>query len=959
MWFRVRLIGWSVEHPRTVVGITVAVTLVLMVLAALPSVAPQRFPFLHPVQVDTDPENMLSAEEPVRVFHERMKAVLGLHDMVVLGIVNEEHPDGVFNVRSLKRIYDLAEYAKTLRGKALGQDDPNAGVIEVDLIAPSTVDNIEQGGPGEVRFEWLMPRPPETEEEARAIRDKALNIPFLNGTLVSEDGKALCIYLPLSSKTLSYKVYRALRQMTLPYEKEGGGDRFFITGLPVAEDTFGVEMFIQMAISAPAAMIVIFLLMLYFFRKLILIASPLLLAIVVVIWTMCGLVIGGYTIHIMSSMIPIFLMPISVLDSIHILSEFFERYQATRDRRKTILHVMDTLFTPMLYTSLTTMAGFISLALTPIPPVQVFGTFVAIGVGVAWVLTMTFIPAYVMLISDKRLEKFGAVHSESGENLHASSPMARLLQWTARFTFRRAKLVLGGTAVVAAIAVYGILFIQVNDNPTKWFRKSHPIREADYVLNQHFGGTYTAYLALSPKGESPEALLKKEKTVPAPSETPGLPSGLGDHSSSSPSLPEGLGDSATSTTPGLPAGLGGEEVSSESAPSAPSESASLPNEIEIFKQPEVLRYIEGLQSYLAQTQVVGKSNSIADIVKTVHRELIDGTPASFRIPDSSSAVAQCLLQFLSSHRPGDLWHFVTPDYRHTSIWVQMKSGDNLDMQKVVEAANEYFATHPLRFETAAGTFELQPEWFGLTYINVIWQEKMVKGMLVSFLGSFLAVLLMMIVLFRSGLWGFLSMIPLTVTIGLIYGIIGLIGKDYDMPVAVLSSLTLGLAVDFAIHFLERGRVAYEEHGSWEATYPHFFGEPARAIVKNVIVISVGFLPLLLAPLVPYNTVGIFMASILWTSGVGTLIIMPALVRVLEPLLFPKTRLSRITCRCGTCTVTGVTAVATIYINVVQFITKGVTLLTYVSLVSLPIILIVCFIMSRRGTCRTELSENGK
>ena len=65
------------------------------------------------------------------------------------------------------------------------------------------------------------------------------------------------------------------------------------------------------------------------------------------------------------------------------------------------------------------------------------------------------------------------------------------------------------------------------------------------------------------------------------------------------------------------------------------------------------------------------------------------------------------------------------------------------------------------------------------------------------LGFSLVVLLMMIVLFRSGLWGFLSMMPLTITIGFIYGMIGLVGKDYDMPVAVLSSLTLGLSVDWS------------------------------------------------------------------------------------------------------------------------------------------------------------------
>ena len=64
--------------------------------------------------------------------------------------------------------------------------------------------------------------------------------------------------------------------------------------------------------------------------------------------TMGFLIVTGKTVHIMSSMIPIFIMPIAVLDSIHILSEFFDRYQETKDRRKTILHVMDTFVTSTL-----------------------------------------------------------------------------------------------------------------------------------------------------------------------------------------------------------------------------------------------------------------------------------------------------------------------------------------------------------------------------------------------------------------------------------------------------------------------------------------------------------------------------------------------------------------------------------------------------------------------------------
>ena len=52
------------------------------------------------------------------------------------------------------------------------------GVIGTDVIAPSTVDAIEQDGPGAVRFEWLMPRPPATAVEVEAIAEKAQRLLF-------------------------------------------------------------------------------------------------------------------------------------------------------------------------------------------------------------------------------------------------------------------------------------------------------------------------------------------------------------------------------------------------------------------------------------------------------------------------------------------------------------------------------------------------------------------------------------------------------------------------------------------------------------------------------------------------------------------------------------------------------------------------------------------------------------
>ncbi|MFT5496230.1 MAG: putative RND superfamily exporter protein, partial [Kiritimatiellia bacterium] len=157
----------------------------------------------------------------------------------------------------------------------------------------------------------------------------------------------------------------------------------------------------------------------------------------------------------------------------------------------------------------------------------------------------------------------------------------------------------------------------------------------------------------------------------------------------------------------------------------------------------------------------------------------------------------------------------------------------------------------------------------------------------SLSSSFFVVLVMMMLLFRSPLLGLLSMVPLSLTIALIYGIIGLVGKDYDMPVAVLSALTLGLSIDFAIHFLERARELTRAKGSWADALPAMFKEPAKAISRNAIVISVGFTPLLFAPLVPYQTVGFFLATIMAVSWMATLFLLTALATGLQKHLFKQ------------------------------------------------------------------------
>ena len=841
-----QIIDIATGHPR---AIFIATALLSIVAAAS----------MVRINVDTDPENMLPDDQSDRVFHDQVEETFALHDAIVVGIVNDSSPDGIYNPDSLANLHRLSEQIVALEG-----------VIAPDLMSLAIADNITQTPAGELRFEWMMRDAPTTADQADRIRAAVSRLPLLNDTLVAGDGRAAAIYVPIASKDLSYQLATEIQALA---DQLPGNDKVYVTGLPVAEDTFGTEMFVQMAISAPLAALMIFLLMLYFFRSASLVVSPMIVAMVTVIVTMGALIGSGFTVHIMSSMIPIFLMPIAVVDSVHIMSEFADKYREGDEPRAVMAEVVEHLFKPMLFTSVTTAIGFASLLLTPIPPVQVFGAFVAFGVLFAFVLTIVFIPAYVVKMPAKRLKALTRLTPGQDQD----SALARGLVRVGRFAFANGKVITGLTIGVLAVSIAGIARIEINDNPVRWFKENHRIRIADTVLNDHFAGTYDAFVVLEAKGNLAfdaflnEASSRLEELDAAGGDTVALrellttPVESGYFGRFVAAVDDALFDSTRATEAPLEGLLTlAEEAQSES---------------QYFQRPDALAMIERIQGALADTGRVGKTNALPDVVKVVNRELRSGDATDYVVPDSVPGVAQALLQFQSSHRPQDLWHMVTPDYRSTAIWLQLTSGDNQDMTAVIDALDAYLVANPLPEGVTM-------RWAGKTFINVVWQSEMVAGMLKSLLGAFVIVFIMMAFLFRSPAFGLLAMVPLTVTIVGVYGLIGWIGKDYDMPIAVLSSLTLGLSVDFAIHFIQRLRDTVAGGVSFEEAKGKMFGEPARAIARNAIVIAFGFTPLFFAPLMPYVTVGAFMASIMAISGFSTLVLLPAVLSWSAPRLFP-------------------------------------------------------------------------
>jgi len=292
------------------------------------------------------------------------------------------------------------------------------------------------------------------------------------------------------------------------------------------------------------------------------------------------------------------------------------------------------------------------------------------------------------------------------------------------------------------------------------------------------------------------------------------------------------------------------------------------------KDPVVLRAIAEIQQDLAARHMVGTSLSIADYLKRINRILNDDQPGAEVLPNDATMAGQYLMAFSMGARPSDLNRVVDPEYQRANVLLQLRSGDAHAMQLVEDRVQQLTTERHLPFQIAAA---------GPGHFNLVWNHEVLRDMILGFAIALVVVFCVLTADFRSVKWALVAYLPLLLTVLLIFGTLGWIGKTIDMPVAVLSCLSLGMAVDFAIHFVTRYRQRRESIGAWgdaerESTLQWVIQWPGKGIVRNALMFAVAFAVMLFAPLTPYITVGAFIVSMMTLSALASLTLLPALIR---------------------------------------------------------------------------------
>jgi predicted RND superfamily exporter protein len=218
--------------------------------------------------------------------------------------------------------------------------------------------------------------------------------------MVSKDSTHGSIWLKLKDDYNTFKkrseVIDFLKSTTRGFDWE-----WTYSGIPVVRNTY-VEYMIKDNIKfIPPVALILVVSLAFLFRHWLYVILPLFTVLITACWILGIMSITGKGLNVMTYMVPTLLFIIGVSDSIHLLSRLNIYLRKNLDMKESLELSMKDMGFALFLTSLTTAIGFLALLYSSISIVQEFGIFIACGVFLAYVLTLTFIPSVLILLKDK------------------------------------------------------------------------------------------------------------------------------------------------------------------------------------------------------------------------------------------------------------------------------------------------------------------------------------------------------------------------------------------------------------------------------------------------------------------------------------------------------------------------------------------------------------------------------
>jgi len=299
-----------------------------------------------------------------------------------------------------------------------------------------------------------------------------------------------------------------------------------------------------------------------------------------------------------------------------------------------------------------------------------------------------------------------------------------------------------------------------------------------------------------------------------------------------------------------------------------------------FKQPAALNAIDKMQTDLESSlDVVGNSFALTDYLRRLNKVMHADSEAYNRIPDNSDLVAQYLLLYEMSGDPENLWQVVDYNYRKANVTFQLKSDNSIALNKAISQVEKHL---PALQEQG-----LTLHYAGSGYKGLVFTDLILEGQIKSLVLSVLIIIVLLSLMFKKLSAGLIGAVPIIITAFIGFGVMGLLDIPLSTTTALLSSIALGIGIDYAVHFLERYKIYALRTGDKRKTASLTMQHSGRAIALNAIVVIAGFLVLLASVFPPNRILGALVSMNMFTSFLGTVTIMYLLLNMTSLYLKSK------------------------------------------------------------------------
>lgn len=295
-------------------------------------------------------------------------------------------------------------------------------------------------------------------------------------------------------------------------------------------------------------------------------------------------------------------------------------------------------------------------------------------------------------------------------------------------------------------------------------------------------------------------------------------------------------------------------------------------EIDGIKEPAFLTQLKEIETWLLARDTLGPVNSLVDYLQEINQSLNGDDPNYFRLPDSKEMTAQFLLLYESSGANEDLSDIKDFDNRFARLVVPIVNMPASAMKAELDIIDAHLGDN---------YSQLQPVITGTIALYTVQDIYISEGMAQSFLIALLVITLFFIVLFKSFKYGILSIIPSVLPIVLAGSFAGWLGIYLDQSAVIIFAMTMGLAVDDAIHVMSRYLLAKNSGANTGQSIQRAMDESGRAVIFSSMVLVFGFSVLCFGSFTTVIYVGLFGSIIMSLALLGDMIFLPAILHLID------------------------------------------------------------------------------